>query len=148
MTANNERLDYIALWEILSVVASFLIAEWVVLAFVGGSKLVLAIPVLLAFGLMVFSHRERGETIQVIGFRLDNFLAASRFLILPTAVAVVVILAAGWTLNQSLLSAPGGVVSFCYRSGRFFSSMSLTDLLTGERNLCLERAPRVLSWLP
>jgi membrane protease YdiL (CAAX protease family) len=106
MTANNERPDYIALWEILSVVTSFLIAEWVVLAFVGGSKLVLAVPVFLAFGLMVFSHRERGETPEVIGFRLDNFLAAARFLILPTAVAVVVILAVGWTLNQSLLSAP------------------------------------------
>ena len=106
MTANNERPDYIALWEILSVVTSFLIAEWVVLAFVGGSKLVLAVPVFLAFGLMVFSHRERGETLQVIGFRLDNFLAATRFLILPTAIAVVVILVVGWTLNQSLLSAP------------------------------------------
>lgn len=106
MTANNERPDYLALWEILSVFTSFLIAEWVVLAFVGGSKLVLAVPVLLAFGLMVFSHRERGETVQMIGFRLDNFLAATRFLILPTAVAVIVILAVGWTFNQSLLSAP------------------------------------------
>ena len=36
-----------ALWEIVSVVISCLIAEWVVLAFVGANKFVLAIPVAL-----------------------------------------------------------------------------------------------------
>jgi membrane protease YdiL (CAAX protease family) len=108
MTTNTESLDahHLALWEIVSVVTSFLIAEWVVLAFVGRSKLILSIPLALAIGLMVVSHRERGETLQSIGFRFDNFLAASRLLILPTVVAVLAILAIGWMLNQSLLSGP------------------------------------------
>ena len=66
----------LAIWEILSVVTSCLIAEWAVLAFVGRSKLISAIPILLAVGLMAFSHRERGETLRDIGFRTDNFFAA------------------------------------------------------------------------
>jgi hypothetical protein len=49
----------LAIWEILSVVTSCLIAEWVVLAFVGRSKLISAIPILLAVGLMAFSHPNR-----------------------------------------------------------------------------------------
>jgi hypothetical protein len=54
----------LALWEIVSVVVSCLIAEWVVLAFVGRSKLVLAIPIVLALTLMIVSHRAYGETLQ------------------------------------------------------------------------------------
>lgn len=81
----------IALWEILSVVVSCLIAEWVVLAFVGSNKLVLAIPIGLALALMVYSHRVYGETFYDLGFRLDNFFAAAKLLILPTIVAIVLI---------------------------------------------------------
>ena len=86
----------LVLWEIVSVVTSCLIAEWVVLSFVGNSKLIGAIPVTLAFALMIFSHGERGETAREIGFRLDNFLAAARLLLLPTIIASAFILFAGW----------------------------------------------------
>lgn len=108
MTTNTRTIDRddLALWEIISVVTSFLIAEWVVLAFVGRSKAILFIPILTAMILMVISHRERGETLHDIGFRWDNFLTASRLLVLPTAAAVLLSVAAGWMLNQSLLSAP------------------------------------------
>jgi membrane protease YdiL (CAAX protease family) len=98
--------DHVAMWEIASVVTSFLIAEWVVLAFAGRSKLILGVPVVMAFGLMVISHRERGETFRSVGFRFDNFLAAAKLLILPTAGAVLVSVTAGWMLNQSLSAAP------------------------------------------
>ncbi len=98
--------DYLAIWEIVSVVASFLIAEWVVLAFLGSSKLILAVPVGLALALMVISHRERGETLREMGFRLDNLAAAARSLILPTLGAVLLIAAVAWSLNQSFISAP------------------------------------------
>ena len=83
----------LAAWEIVSVVLSCLIAEWVVLAFVGANKIVLAIPVALALLLILFSHRVYGETARELGFRIDNFLAATKLLILPTVVAVVVIVA-------------------------------------------------------
>ena len=42
------RGSTLALWEIVSVVVSCLIAEWVVLAFVGANKVLLAIPIALA----------------------------------------------------------------------------------------------------
>ena len=81
----------LALWEIVSVVLSCLIAEWVVLAFIGPNKLALAIPVALAFALMIFSHRVYGETPYDLGFRTDNFLASAKLLLLPTIIAIALI---------------------------------------------------------
>ena len=95
---NGERA--LALWEIASVTASFLIAGWVVLPFAGNSKLVAAVPVGLAFALMLFSHRERGETAREVGWRLDNFWQAARLLALPVLAAAIVIVSAGWLLNS------------------------------------------------
>ena len=96
----------LALWEILSVGISCLLVEWVVLSFVGSSKLVGAVPVILAVGLMLYSHRERGETVQDIGFRTDNFLAACRLLLLPTAAVVLVVVAVAWFTGDSIFVAP------------------------------------------
>jgi len=84
------------LWEIASVITSGLIAEWVVLAFIGRNKLVMAIPLALAFAFMLYSHRDRGESLRDLGFRADNFLSSCRLLLLPTALAVVLIIAFGW----------------------------------------------------
>ena len=92
----------LALWEIASVVTSGLLAEWVVLGFAGRNKLIIAIPVLLALGLMFVSHRERGESLHDIGFRTDNFLASCRLLFLPTAAILLVIVGAGWLTNDSI----------------------------------------------
>ena len=80
----------VAAWEIVSVVVSCLIAEWVVLVFAGTNKLLLAIPIVLALALMIYSHRAYGETARDLGFRWDNFVAAVRLLALPTAAVVVV----------------------------------------------------------
>ena len=91
----DHRLDQrtIALWEIASVVVSALIAEWVVLAFIGTNKLALFIPVALALALMFLSHRVYGETLPDIGIRTDNFLAAAKLLLWPTLIAIVLIAA-------------------------------------------------------
>jgi len=94
------------LWEVASVMTSCLIAEWAVLVFVGRSKLVIAVPVSLAFGLMLFSHRERGETVRDVGLRGDNFFASCRLLFFPTALAVFVVLGFGWVTSQSSFGAP------------------------------------------
>lgn len=83
-------------WEIASVVSSLLIAEWIVLSFAGRSKLVGAIPVVLAFVFMYLSHWIHGETMRELGFRMDNFLPAAKLLVLPTLVAGILILVAGW----------------------------------------------------
>src|SRR5215213_5972971 len=82
----------LALWEIVSVIISCLIAEWVILAFAGTNKFALAIPIALALTLMIFSHRVYGETPRDLGFRLDNFLAAAKLLLLPTIIAMALIM--------------------------------------------------------
>ena len=89
----------LATWEIVSVVVSCLIAEWVVLAFVGRSKLVLAIPVALALTLIIFSHRAYGESGRDLGFRWDNFAAALKRLVLPTLAVIVVVMLVSWNFS-------------------------------------------------
>jgi len=86
------RGSTLAVWEIVSVVVSCLIAEWVVLAFVGTNKIVLAVPIALALTLTIFSHQVYGETMNDLGFRVDNFLAAAKLLIVPTLVAMALII--------------------------------------------------------
>ena len=91
-TEHSLRASTVALWEIVSVLMSCLIAEWVVLAFIGPNKLALAIPVALAFALMISSHRIYGETLHDLGFRFDNFLAAIKLLIIPTVIILALII--------------------------------------------------------
>lgn len=91
MSANQIGNRTLAAWEMVSVVVSCLIAEWVVLAFLGANKIVLAIPVALALSLMFFSHRVYEESTRDLGFRFDNFVAAAKLLIVPTIAAVVAI---------------------------------------------------------
>lgn len=81
----------LAAWEIVSVVLSCLIAEWIVLAFAGPNKVLLALPIALALALMICSHRAYGENPRNLGFRWDNFGPAIKLLILPTVAAVVII---------------------------------------------------------
>ena len=89
----------IAGWEIASVVVSCLVAEWTVPALSGGNKLLMALPVAFALGLIMVSHFTYGESLRELGFRLDNFLPACRALLLPTILVVVGILIAGWALR-------------------------------------------------
>ncbi|HEX2270797.1 MAG TPA: CPBP family intramembrane glutamic endopeptidase [Pyrinomonadaceae bacterium] len=98
----------LALWEIVSVVLSCLIAEWVVLAFVGRSKLVLAIPIALALTLMIASHRTYGETMPAIGFRWDNFAAALKLVILPTLAAIAIVILISWLATKDLQAREPG----------------------------------------
>lgn len=86
----------LAAWEIASVASSILIAEWILPAVMGRSKLAVAIPIALAFVLMIGSHRLRGETLRDLGFRFDNFLRAGKLLLLPMLLTAVLGLLAGW----------------------------------------------------
>ena len=85
----------LASWEIVSVIVSCLIAEWVVLAFLGPS-VAIAVPTALALVLMIFSHKVYGETPREIGFRVDNFIAAAKLLVLPTLLAMALIIFISW----------------------------------------------------
>ncbi|MCA1615442.1 MAG: hypothetical protein LC800_15340 [Acidobacteria bacterium] len=86
------RSRALAAWEIASLVCSTLIAEWAVLAAVGLGRFWLAPPVGLAFALMVYSHRLRGESLRDLGWRFDNFWRALR-LLLPFMLAGACLLA-------------------------------------------------------
>jgi hypothetical protein len=82
-------------WEIVSVVISFLITEWIVLAL--GGKILAAIPLTAAFAYMFVSHRLRGETPRDLGIRMDNFGQTMGLLAVPTIVAVGSFLFIGWS---------------------------------------------------
>lgn len=90
----------LAAWEIASVTASFLIAAWLVLPFAGNHKLIQAIPITMAFVLMIASHRAHQESAREVGWRFDNLKEAVRLLLLPTLGAVVLILLLGWLLGS------------------------------------------------
>jgi hypothetical protein len=93
----------LALWEVVTIITSCLIAEWALVPFAAGRGFLAAIPIVLAFGFMIFSHWYRKESAKAIGFRMDNFVPAARMLILPTLGSVVVILTLGWILSGSTL---------------------------------------------
>ena len=96
----------LALWEMVSVSVSCLIAEWVVLAVVGPRSAALAIPIALAFGLMIFSHLEYGETLRDIGFRTDNFIPAAKLLVLPTIISIALIIFISWISSSDFGQRP------------------------------------------
>lgn len=96
----------LAFWEMVSVIVSCLIAEWVVLAVVGPRSVALAIPIALALALMIFSHREYGETLRDLGFRTDNFSAAVKFLILPTVISIALIIFISWISSSDFGQRP------------------------------------------
>jgi hypothetical protein len=108
INANKEHSDAIigdralASWEIASVVSSILIAEWILSAVIGRSKAVVAIPIGLAFALIIGSHRLRGETLRDIGFRIDNFFRASKLLVVPMLVTALLCLLAGWLFGGEI----------------------------------------------
>jgi membrane protease YdiL (CAAX protease family) len=106
----------LAAWEIVSVAASALVAEWVVFALASDSRLALLFPVATAAALILISHRARGESARDVGWRLDNFWPAARLLAPPMLVVSGLLVALGWynsTLDfgrweggQSILGIP------------------------------------------
>lgn len=99
----------LALWEIVSVVVSVLIAEWVVFALAGDSAVALLVPVVMVVAFMLLSHRARGETARAVGWRLDNFGQAARLLAAPMLVCGAVLVFVGWyTSNLDFVRWEGG----------------------------------------
>lgn len=94
----------LALWEVASIIMSCLIAEWTMAPFAAGQGVLSAVPILLAIAFMIFSHWFREESPRAIGFRVDNLGASVKILLVPTLVAVIVILILGWILSGSALA--------------------------------------------
>ena len=100
----------LALCEILSLVTSVLIVEWAIVPLAGKDSFIKALafpaPIILAFALMIFSHRLRRETFKDLGFRFDNFVHAARLLLLPMIIVTAVLFIAGWILQSLGFGAP------------------------------------------
>lgn len=110
-------------WEIVSILISALIAEWFTFSVGGSSRLVLAVPLLGAFGLMFYSQRVRGESARDLGWRLDNF-ARAMFLLLPPMILTTVLL-----VTLGLLQ---GTVNFArWRGGQSFAVVFAGGFLWG-----------------
>ncbi len=77
-------------WEIASLFSSALIAEWILSAAAGQTKLIVLIPVTFAFVLMIGSQFLRRESLRDLGFRFDNFLGAVKLLALPMIVVGII----------------------------------------------------------
>ena len=135
----------IAIWEIISVVTSCLLAEWVVLAFVGRSKVTMAIPVLLALGLMIISHKERGENLKDVGFRTDNFFPALRVLVLPTIAAIALIIAVAYLSRRSLIIAPWRNRFFLLPIWALFQQYALNGFINRRAQIAFGRGATSVS---
>jgi membrane protease YdiL (CAAX protease family) len=99
----------LALWEIVSVVVSVLIAEWVVFALAGDSPAALLFPVVTVVAFMLLSHRARGERAREVGWRLDNFATAARLLAIPMLVVIALLVGVGlYTSNLDFVRWKGG----------------------------------------
>jgi membrane protease YdiL (CAAX protease family) len=106
----------LAVWEIVSVVVSVLIAEWVVYALAGDSSVAFLFPVATVLAFMFMSHRARGESARDVGWRFDNFVEAARLLAVPMFSFVVLFVCVGlytsnlnfarWEGGQSLFGVP------------------------------------------
>lgn len=105
-TEGTIKPSTLALWEIASVIVSCLIAEWVILAFIGPRSVTIAIPVVLALALMIFSHNVYGESLRDLGFRSDNFIAATKLLILPTLSTIALIIFVSWISSDNFEPRP------------------------------------------
>jgi len=121
--ANYDVDRSLALWEIVSVITSCLIAEWVITAVAGASNLLIIVPIIFAFGFMFRSHRLRGESLREIGFRLDNFGKAARLLILPMVVESVILIGIGYFYSS--------IDFFRWRGGGAILGMPLLGIAWG-----------------
>lgn len=90
----------VAMWEIVSVLVSCLVAEWIFASFIGRGKAALIMPIALAMVLIILSHRIYGEGLKEIGFRFDNFARSLRFLFIPTVITVLIVLVVGWVISS------------------------------------------------
>ncbi len=128
-----------ALWEIVSVVTSCLLVEWVVFSFAGKSKLVGAVPVVLALGFMFFSHREHGETLRDIGFGRDHFLPACRLLLLPTLLLIVLAAIICWLSTHSIPVMPWRNRYFLLPLWALFQQYALNGFINRRAQLALSK---------
>jgi membrane protease YdiL (CAAX protease family) len=135
-------LKDLAIWEIASVVTSCLLAEWVVLALLNDRRLFLVVPIALALALMFFSHHIHAERLRDLGFRLDNFVPALKLLIIPTLVAVVVIILIGKLSSTGPSASPLRVRFLLVPFWGLFQQYALQGFINRRAQMVLGAGPK------
>ena len=96
----NDRM--LAVWEIVSIVTTVVIAEWIRPSAAWLSPVLMTVPVAFAVALTISSHRVRGESLRDIGFCFDNFLNALYLLAIPTVVTLGLCLLIAWVTSAPI----------------------------------------------
>ena len=89
-------LRTVTMLEVASVVLSVLVAVWVVVPLYPGNRFLIALAALGGVGLMIHSHRVRGETRGDLGFTSAHFWRAAKLVIGPTVSAAAILIALGY----------------------------------------------------
>lgn len=97
--------------EILSVLLCVILVEWAILPFTG-NPLIVALPIVAAFVIIIFSHRLHGESFRDLGWRTDNFFACLRMLALPTLAVMIFLTLIGWWFGSLRFGDLFGVLLF------------------------------------
>lgn len=113
----------LALWEIVSIVVSTLIAEWVVLALAGDKSPLMIPPVALAFAFMIHSQITRRESARELGLSFSNFLPAMKLLLAPMLIFTSLLMFVAWIA--------GGANFFRWSGGQSILGMPALGLLWG-----------------
>ncbi|MEO6724047.1 MAG: CPBP family intramembrane glutamic endopeptidase [Blastocatellia bacterium] len=91
--------------EVASVLSSVFITTWVIIPLQPQQRWLIAVPVLLAFVLIVNSQRMRGERLREIGFTLHNFEQALKLVAPPTILICTVCAALGYFTSSFHLTS-------------------------------------------
>ncbi len=91
--------------EVASVIASVFITTWIIIPLQLQQRWFTVLPALLAFALIVNSHRVRAEGLQEIGFTLRNFGHALKLVALPTILVCTACAAIGYFTNSFHLTS-------------------------------------------
>lgn len=85
-----------SLFEVLSVIVTVLIAVWIVVPLYPGNRLLIGLVAAGGLGLMIHSHRVRGEGVRELGFTSEHFWSAVRLLAAPTIGAMLLLFWIGY----------------------------------------------------
>lgn len=90
-------LRFVTALEVGSVVGSVFLTLWLIIPIGPPFRWMWAIPGLLALGLIIYSHRVRGESPRQLGLSTENFGRAMKLLALPTLAATLILAGIGWS---------------------------------------------------
>jgi len=106
--------------EVASVIITVLVTAWAIAPMQLNNRWLASVPALLAFGMMINSHRLRGETPRELGFTTRYFGRALLLLLAPMLIGSAILIGIGYL---------AGSLQFSYRFTGFRSFLPLWGLM-------------------